>query len=226
MYKNGFLKASLVSPKLSVANPKENVKEILNVLKDLKSSLAVFPELSLTSYSAQDLFYSGDLLKENHEALDILLKENSYDGIIVLGGLYELESTLFNVAYVIYKHQILGIVPKTYLPNNNEFHEKRWFSPGIKASIIYKTVPLFDREIPFGNLIFEFGEVKMGIEICEDLWAPVSPGTILALNGANLIVNVSASNDYLNKDIDRLNIVKEASRRNSCLQECRSAFFV
>lgn len=214
---NGFIDVSLVSPKLEVGNPKYNIEEILNVLKSLKSDIALFPELAITSYSCEDLFLYDEIREENDAALRRLLKENPYKGLIAVGGIFSYESALFNVAFIIKEHKLLGIVPKYYLPNYQEFGEPRWFTAGLIAKRL-KKVKFDDEEIPFGMLIFKCTNsdynLGVGIEICEDLWAPISPSNMMSLNGANVFLNLSASNDYLYKDKKRENMVSEASRKN------------
>ncbi|MDY0210735.1 MAG: NAD(+) synthase [Acholeplasma sp.] len=215
MYKNGFLKIALVTPKLEVGHPKHNVDEMLLVLKDIQSGLVLFPELSISGYSCGDLFYQDELINQAKKELLRLLIENPYKGIIVLGLPLDVEGVLYNVACVIKEHKILGVVPKKYIPNTNEFYEKRWFNSGLDIQL--KEILLFNQKVPFGDLIFEDIEkdIRFGIEICEDMWTNFSPGNALALMGANLILNISASTEHLYKEQSRRMVVVENSRRNS-----------
>lgn len=200
---NGFLKISLVSPKLEVAKPLDNVDEILNSLKTLKSDIALYPELTITSYSCADLFLFDELREESDKAILKLLKENPYKGLLVVGGILSYDSALFNVAFIIKEHELLGIVPKYYLPNYQEFGEPRWFTAGLLAKRL-KKVTFLGKDVPFGMLVFKCTNTPyplgVAVEICEDVWAPISPSNILSLNGANVFLNLSASNDYLYKD--------------------------
>lgn len=214
MYKNGFVKVCAVTPTLLVGNPLNNVKEILKSLKEIDASIAAFPELCITSYTCNDLFFQHSLLNDSLAALDYLLKNNPFDGVLVVGMPLDVEGALYNTALVIQKKQILGIVPKHYLPNTDEFYEKRWFKSG--ADIGLERVTVLNQNVPFGNILFQTsdGEIRFGVEICEDMWAPISPGNILSVNGANMIINLSASNEVLGKDLIRKNAVLDHSRRN------------
>ena len=131
MYKNGFLKVASVTPKLKVGNPSYNMKEIINILKDVDSSITVFPELGVTAYTCNDLFFQESMLRDVVDEIDYLLKNNPYKGIVAIGAPLEIDSVLYNCAFVIQQDKILGIVPKFYLPNTGEFYEKRWFQSGL-----------------------------------------------------------------------------------------------
>jgi NAD+ synthase (glutamine-hydrolysing) len=125
------------------------------------------------------------------------------------------EQLVLNVAVVIKKDKILGVVPKFYLPNTREYYEKRWFNSGFDVVERFKSIKLVKQVVPFGNLIFDAGILKFGIEICEDMWATITPGNLLSVNGANTIINISASNETLGKAEIRRNAVLEHSRKNS-----------
>lgn len=211
---NGFLKISLISPKLEVGNPKFNMEEMLKALEDNRSQIAVFPELGITGYSCGDLFFQKSIFDDTLEALAYLLQKNTFDGVIIMGAPLEVEEMVLNCAIVIQHHTILGVVPKFYLPNTKEYYEKRWFKSGFDVVDNIKSITLLDQTIPFGNLIFSYKEIKFGIEICEDMWATITPGNLLSVNGANVIFNISASNETLGKDIIRKNAVLEHSRKN------------
>ncbi|HRY77840.1 MAG TPA: nitrilase-related carbon-nitrogen hydrolase, partial [Candidatus Izemoplasmatales bacterium] len=215
MYKNGFLKVCLVSPRLSVGNPRENVDEMLRCLEKNDSAVCLFPELGITSYSCNDLFMQRSLLQDALFALDHLLKHNPYSGVVICGMPLEIQAIVVNVAVAIQGDKILGVVPKFFLPNTKEYYEKRWFNSGFDLVDKTKKVKIFGKLVPFGNLLFQSGDVKFGIEICEDMWATISPGNLLSVNGATLIFNLSASNETLGKESIRRNAVLEHSRKNT-----------
>lgn len=215
MLAKGFIKVSAVTPILKVGNPKFNIKEILKLLNENKSSIVVFPELCVTGYSCNDLFYSKTLLDEAYEALEYFLSNNNHPGIVALGMPVLNEGSLFNAAIIIKGNKILGVVPKRSLPNTHEFYEKRWFKPAYNSS--KKDIYLLGNNYPFGNLIFSDNKnnIHIGVELCEDMWSTISPGNIQALNGCNIILNLSASNEVLGKsDIRRASVI-ESSRKNN-----------
>jgi NAD+ synthase (glutamine-hydrolysing) len=212
---NGFLKAALISPKIEVGNPVFNVKEMLKPLTNSKADIAIFPELSISSYSCGDLFFQKNLLEDSYQALEYFLNHNQFSGIVVLGMPLILEQLVLNCAVVIQRKEILGIIPKFYLPNTKEYYEKRWFNSGFDVIDNYQEIEILGKKVPFGNIIFSNGELSFGIEICEDMWATISPGNLLSVNGANLIINISASNEVVGKNNVRKNAVLEHSRKNS-----------
>jgi len=217
MYGKGFIKAASVTPVLKVGNPIFNVKEMVRLLKDVRSSITVFPELGVTAYTCNDLFFQESLLNDTKEAIQYLLDHNQAKGIVVIGAPLEVDGVLYNCAFVVSGDEIKGIIPKYYLPNTGEFYEKRWFQSGFDIVNEVKTVQYLNKDIPFGNIVFESKdkEVTFGIEICEDMWAPISPGNILAINGAKIILNLSASNEVLGKREMRRRAILEHSRRNA-----------
>lgn len=212
---NGFLKVALISPKVEVANPEHNVKEMLLALAKTNSHMAIFPELSVSSYTAGDLFFHKNLLDDCYEALDYFLKNNAFLGVVALGMPIVLDQLVLNCAIIIQKNKILGVIPKFYLPNTKEYYEKRWFNSGFDCIDIYQDINLLGQKVPFGNIIFTNDELSFGVEICEDMWATITPGNLLSVNGANVIINLSASNEVLGKENIRRNAVLEHSRKNS-----------
>lgn len=236
MNENMF-RVAAVTPRVHIGNVSENIKEIEKYYNDLakKADLVITPELSLTGYTCGDLFANRKLLDNVKGALfeiaDITRESGESGAAIIVGLPYEYKNELFNCAALIHNGEILGIVPKTYLPNYGEFYEKRWFSAGqidaevveLDTSVVRKSgrfeISDFDLQTLFGNnIIFEIGnknKVKLGIEICEDAWTPVSPGRLLALNGAEIIVNISASNEVIGKEQYRRNLVGGIS--SSCI---------
>ena len=211
---NGFLKISLITPKLEVGNPEFNTKEMLKALDDNRSSIALFPELGITGYSCGDLFFQKSIFDDTLKYIEYFLKNNSFNGVCIIGAPLTIEEMVLNCALVIQKDKILGVIPKFYLPNTKEYYEKRWFKSGFDVVEHIKEVNLCNQTVPFGNLIFTHNDIKFGVEICEDMWATITPGNLLSVNGANIIFNISASNETLGKDIIRRNAVLEHSRKN------------
>ncbi|MFA5067029.1 MAG: NAD(+) synthase [Candidatus Izemoplasmatales bacterium] len=214
MIKNGFVKVSLISPKLEVGNPQFNVQEMLLALKDNPSAIAVFPELGIPGYTCSDLFFHKSLFDDIDAALHTFLNKNQYPGIVICGIPVSVEEMVLNCAIVIQKDHILGAIPKMYLPSTKEYYDRRWFKSGFDVIDQLKEVKLMGQIVPFGNLIFSCGDIRFGIEICEDMWATITPGNLMSVNGANVIINLSASNETLRKDSIRRNAVLEHSRKN------------
>ncbi len=217
MYHNDFIKVAAITPKLKVGNPAYNVNEMLALLKNNRASISVFPELGVTAYTCNDLFFQHSLLKTAKKEINRLLTNNPYKGILIFGAPLEIEGILYNAAFVVKEDKILGIVPKFYLPNTQEFYEKRWFTSAYDIVKRTKMIRYLNQVVPFGSLIFKEDETNLsfGIEICEDMWAPISPGNLLALSGAQMIFNLSASNEYLHKRAIRKRTIVEHSRRNA-----------
>lgn len=213
MLKHGILKVATVTPKLEVGKPLVNVIEMEKALKTTKASLVVFPELGITGYNCGDLFYQDLLIKESLEALKTLLALK-FKGIVAVGMPLSIDSVLYNVAVVFKEDKILGVVPKYYQPNTGDFYEKRWFNSGHDIKI--DKTSLLKQEVPFGQIIFndQENEIKFAVEICQDMWMPITPGNLMSLAGANLIINLSASTAYLGKKDIRKTVVKEHSRKN------------
>jgi NAD+ synthase (glutamine-hydrolysing) len=214
MVNNGFVKISMISPKLQVGNPLFNVKQMLLALDHNSSAIAVFPELGISAYTCNDLFFQKSLFDDVNQALSYFLEHNKYSGIIVCGLPIIVEEMVLNAAAVIQQGKILGVIPKFYLPNTKEYYEKRWFKSGFDVVDHIKEINFLDQAVPFGNLIFVYEDIHFGVEICEDMWATITPGNLLSVNGANLIINISASNETLGKDAIRRNAVLEHSRKN------------
>jgi len=212
--KNGFLKVSLISPRLEIGNPNYNILEMVKALRGNRASIAVFPELTITGYSCGDLFFQKSIFEDTLKALEYLLSNNPFTGVIILGAPLIVEEMVLNCAIIVQKEKILGVVPKFYLPNTKEYYEKRWFKSGFDVVDHIKSVEIMKESIPFGNLIFNYKDIKFGIEICEDMWATITPGNLLSVNGANIIFNISASNETVGKEAIRRNAVLEHSRKN------------
>ena len=215
----GFVRVGAIVPKLSLANPLKNALEIVEqVTKAYKKGVAIVttPELSLTGYTCGDLFLQDALLNEAEEALEKLVEETKELSIItILGMPIRHDNQLFNCAVVVEKGKILGIVPKTALPNYSEFYEKRWFSSSkdlktYEIELLGQTVPISP------NLLFqdtEKPEFTFGIEICEDLWTVTPPSDHHALAGATMIFNLSSSNEVVGKQEYRKNLVMMGSAK-------------
>jgi len=217
--KYGFYRICTASPEVKVADISFNLSKIIETVLEVekrKCSLVIFPELSLTSFSCGDLFYQKILLDESVNALEKLTVFSlNTQLVIVVGAPIFNKGKLYNCGIVISNGEIKGIVPKSYIPNTNEYYEERWFSSANDNDDDF--IELAGKLIPFGNdLIFKDeinSELLIGIEICEDLWAVNPPSSNLALAGANLILNLSASSEYLGKADYRKKLVISQSGR-------------
>ena len=215
----GFVRVGAVVPKLKVADTEFNCNEIIKqieVASNDKIQIVVFPELCVTGYTCQDLFEQDTLLEEAEKALNKILDyTNNLDIICIIGMPIKAENQLFNTAVVIQKGKILGVVPKTFIPNYGEFYEKRWFASSKNAN--KKEIEILGQKVPFGiDLLFkdkENNEICFGIEVCEDIWAVEPPSNKLALLGANIIFNLSASNEVIGKKEYRRELVKMQSAK-------------
>ena len=216
--KHGFIKAAAVTPKIKVADPAYNAGEICKKIDEAieeGAKLIVFPELCITGYTCEDLFLQELLLEEaKKQLLRIADYTRDKDALIFVGLPIEKEQKLYNVAAAIKDGEVLAFIPKRFIPNYAEFYEARHFAPGNEAAEDF----WFEGEmIPFGtNILFECDGVQgmvVGCEICEDLWVPKPPSTDHALAGANVIVNLSASNATVAKDVYRNGLVTSASAR-------------
>ncbi|RRS32646.1 MAG: NAD synthetase [Epsilonproteobacteria bacterium (ex Lamellibrachia satsuma)] len=213
----GFYRVAATVNKTVVGNPAKNAEEILILIKEAHSkevSVVVFPELTLTSYTASDLLLNQTLIASQDEALDYILKNIKGINTIAIVGMAVLEADrLYNCAAVIQNGKVLGIVPKSYLPNKKEFYEKRQFTSG--RDIVRTTTEFLGEEIPFGvDMLFtDSKDMTFGIELCEDLWAVTPPSNHMASNGANLFFNLSASNELIGKHEYREELVRTQSAR-------------
>ncbi len=214
----GFIKVAAASAITHVANCQRNAEQIIDMMRhatDDGVSIIALPELSITGYTAADLLQQPFMLREAEQALDNITSMTATMPITAVVGMpVMLNGRLYNCAVVVSEGEIRGVVPKTFLPTYGEFYEGRWFSAPNAATP--KEITLCKSTVPFGNdLIFSCptSGVKFGIEICEDMWAPVAPSTFLALNGAQIIINISASNDYVSKDAYRADLIKMQSAK-------------
>ena len=212
----GFVKVASAVPRVKVAdcafNASQLEKEI--IIADGKGvEIIVFPELCLTGYTCGDLF-AHHLLLESAEMglIQILNNTRQLDIISILGMPVPLNGMLLNTAVVIQKGKVLGVVPKTYLPNYKEFYEKRWFTSATEAG--ETTVRLCGQNVPLSSrLLFDTAGATFGIELCEDLWAPVPPSSMLTLQGADIIFNLSADNEGVGKHAYLRSLIAQQSAR-------------
>lgn len=220
---DGFIKVAAGVPDCTVADVSANTKEIKRLISkanELKINLLCLPELCITGYTCGDLFFSETLLNSAKNALKEITEYTAgLYPIVIVGVPLIYSSKLFNCAAILSNGKILGIVPKTYLPNYAEFYEQRQFSSGV---LVGKdaTLNICGITAPFGTeLIFahnEMPEYTFGLEICEDLWAAVPPSEKLCRGGANIIVNPSASNEVIGKAEYRASLISSTSARLLC----------
>lgn len=216
--RDGYIKVGCNSFDVNVGSPLLNTKNIIKCMNNASKKevkILVFPELCISGYTCGDLFYQDLLLEGCLDSLETIRRSSSRkDMLIVVGLPLKHNSKLYNVACFINKGKILGFVPKTYIPNYNEFYESRYFAPAFKENT---KVVIRGNEYPFGvNLLFKCKSVNdlvVAAEICEDLWVPSSPSINHALNGATVICNLSASNEVVGKDKLRYDLVKFTSRK-------------
>lgn len=215
----GLVRVGAAVPSLALGNVKENMKRHLAMMREAKEkhvSIVTFPELSLTGYTCGDLFFQRRLLDDVTDAL-LVLKDEMPEGILaVVGAPLEIEGALYNCAVVLHKGEIISAVPKTFLPNNGEFYEKRWFQSGDARRDASVAIPKLKTDV-CRQAIFETEDgVRFGIELCEDLWAPLPPSTMLSVEGAEIILNLSASNELLSKREYRQQLISQQSARCQC----------
>ena len=220
--RQGFIKVAALTPKVTVADTQANRKEICRLMDEAEAKgakILVFPELCITGYTCGDLFYQQVLLREAKKELLAIAKYTQRKDYLAFVGLpLEYNGKLYNVAAAVTQGKVLGLVPKTHIPNYNEFFERRHFAPGMK-----QPVPVAldeDTVVPMGTRVLfqcrQMPELKIGAEICEDVWAPNPPGVEHALAGATLLVNLSASDETTGKDMYRKSLVTGQSGRLIC----------
>ncbi len=221
MIQHGFVRVAAAVPRLRVADCGGNTDEILRML-DLAEAqqvhVVVFPELALTGYTCADLFQQPTLLNGARNALIRLIDEGKkrFAGLAIVGLPWTEDDQLYNVAAVLQRGRLLGLVPKSYLPTYKEFYEARWFAPGHRANVT--EAGWRGGRVPFGtDLLFDAGAsapgLVVGVEVCEDLWSPIPPSALQALAGARLLVNLSASNEVIGKAAYRRQLVTGQSGR-------------
>ena len=225
----GFVRVAAAVPTLRVADCKYNAEQIRRQIDEAIAEgveVICFPELSLTGYTCADLFFTQALQQSAMRELEALCDYTRGKAIIVLvGAPLKVDNDLFNCAFVMTDGEVMGVVPKVNLPNTGEFYEKRWFTsgraareftPGGIAPRIPK-IEIWSGEVPFGtDLLFTTRNYTFGVEICEDLWSPLPPSTQLAIQGAELIFNLSSSNCVVGKHAFRRQMITQQSARVHC----------
>ncbi|WP_294580989.1 NAD(+) synthase [uncultured Thomasclavelia sp.] len=219
--KDGYIRVAAGSFDTTIANVtnnSNNIKQLIGQAYQNQAKILVLPELCLTGYTCEDLFNQERLLNEAKNQLQQIVKYTENKDIVVIVGLpYQHLNCLYNVAAVIHQGKLLAMVPKTHIPNYQEFYEARRFEPAPKKNLI---IDFFGNQVPFGTkYIFASTtneNFRFGIEICEDLWLPDSPSINLALNGANIILNPSASNEITTKSDYRRSLVTIQSAKLVC----------
>lgn len=214
--KHGFIRVAAAIPSLRVADCAYNATGIVELVKEADgkhAQIICFPELCITGYTCADLFFQQQLLADALLALrDIQLRTYGTSCVVIVGMPLQVTNQLFNVAVVMQAGKVLGVVPKTNIPNQNEFYEKRWFASSRDAR--ENTVCVNDERVPFGtDLLFQNPVFSFAIELCEDLWVPIPPSSQHAMHGANLIFNLSASNELIGKHAYLRELIKQQSAR-------------
>jgi NAD+ synthase (glutamine-hydrolysing) len=216
----GFLRVAAATPLMRVADCAFNAEHILALMRQAESAFVnvlVFPELAITGYTCADLFHQSVLQRAAVEALEHLTKESGrvFSGLAIVGVPLAVDDMVFNCAAVVHRGHLVGIVPKSFLPNYKEFYEARWFAPAIKAN--RREVEIAGQPVPFGtDRLFaaeDWEGLIVGVEICEDLWVPVPPSSAQTLAGATVLVNLSASNETIGKAMYRRQLVLSQSGR-------------
>jgi len=231
----GLLRVGTAIPTVKVADVEYNLKQHIQLIRQTAQEgvqLLAFPELSLTGYTCADLFHHEPLLQAAREALKHLAESTrGIDMAVVVGAPLAYQNRLYNCGVLLGDGKIMGIVPKVYLPNYAEFYEARWFASGaeVPAGAKISLGKLADEDhdnILFGqNLLFDFEGATLGIEICEDLWVPIPPSSRMALAGANVIVNLSCSDEVLGKHAYLRRMIQAQSGRLMCAYVYASSGF-
>lgn len=220
LYRHNFARIAVAVPRAHVADPASNARETIALMREADAdhaAVTLFPELGLSAYSCDDLFHQRALLDASLAALnDVVAASRDIGSIVVVGLPLEIDALLFNCAAVVHRGAIIGVVPKTYLPNYREFYEPRQFARGDR--LLRDSISLLGQsDVPCGNaLLFRFGQqplLTFHIEICEDLWVPVPPSSFAALAGATVLLNLSASNVTVGKADFRRELVGGQSAR-------------
>ncbi|MCA9434707.1 MAG: NAD(+) synthase, partial [Candidatus Omnitrophica bacterium] len=205
IYRHGFARVAVCIPRVRVAAPEFNAERTLDLARKAAEEgavLALFPELGISAYSNEDLFHQDGLLNATEAALQEVLEASAdISCLLLVGAPLRWEQKLFNCAIAMHQRRILGVVPKSYLPNYREFYEKRQFTSGLFAST--QEMALLGQKVPFGtDLLFaaeDLPDFVVHAEICEDVWTPIPPSTYAALGGATVLTNLSASNVTIGK---------------------------
>lgn len=222
----GFIRVATYTPQIRVADTEFNKANIIRGIEEADKKevqLLVFPEMCITGYTCGDLFFSDVLLKAAESALkDIAVSTAGRKMLVFVGLPIKIDGLIYNVAAAVCRGKVLAFIPKSFLPDYNEFYDKRFFKPAPEGVVYYKTKGIYDREvsIPFGkNIIFADEEneyFKVAAEICEDLWTPVAPSVSHALHGAMVVVNLSCSDEVIGKEKQRRQMVQNQSQKLVC----------
>ena len=217
--KHGFIKVAAAVPFVRVADCQYNIEHIEAQVREADAQgveIMTFPELCITGYTCGDLFLKPFLIRQAQESLlELAHRTADTEVLFIVGMPILIESQLFNAAVALQGGRILGAIPKTYLPNYREFQEARWFSPAKDLQLA--TIQIGEQQVPIGyNVLFRSGGVAIGIEICEDMWTPYTPGTRLTLYGAQIIFNLSASNELVGKNTYLRSLISGLSSQNLC----------
>lgn len=220
--KYGFVKVAAAVPAVKVADCEFNVEHIISMIKkadEQKVDVICFPELCITGYTCQDLFFNSLLLDEAEKALDRIVGETADLEILAIVGLpLRLNGCLYNMAALVQEGRVIGYVPKTYMPNYKEFYELRWFSSAdnLLNDTVFRSSLDLENDINgyvYINKVFSSSKFNFGIELCEDLWAVNPPSNELVLKGADIIFNLSGSNEVIGKHNYRMNLISSQSAR-------------
>lgn len=216
MNEYGYVRCAAASLKMEVANPRWNEQEMEHIIAEAVSNgvaILVLPECAMTGYTCADLFFQKTLLEETEHQIAKLKKFLEGNEIIVaVGAPIQIENKLYNMGIVLQNGHILGMVPKTYLPNYNEFYEQRWFASS--ADLKESEIEFLGEKVPVGkDLLFGNQNTYFALEICEDLWSVTPPSDTYALNGATILLNLSASNETIGKKEYRENLIKMHSAK-------------
>ncbi|MDE6029846.1 MAG: NAD(+) synthase [Clostridiales bacterium] len=214
---HGMVRVGAYTPEIKVGNPDYNGKAIVKMIKRVVGAgveIAVFPELCVCGYTCGDLFFTNELLEKTEKAVKAVASAVPASMVVVVGAPVRQGDKLYNCAIVMSDGKILGIVPKTELPDYGEFYEKRYFTPafdGVETSVVYG--------VPMGNVLFackDYPDLVLGCEICEDMWADIPPSVHMCRSGATVIANLSASDEVVGKAEYRELLIKSASGRQHC----------
>ncbi|MCM1222205.1 MAG: NAD(+) synthase, partial [Lachnospiraceae bacterium] len=214
----GFFRVAACAPNVAVADTKTNAQRIKELYKELIAEytprLAVFPEMSVTAYTCADLFHNSTLLSGALTAIKELAQATiGQPATMIVGAPIRVGDSLYNCAVVLACGKVQSVIPKTYLPNYNEFYEKRWWHPAPDSATKTISICGFD-DVAFGaNQLLEIDGVKIGVEICEDLWTPIPPSSFAALSGAQILANLSASDDLIGKYKYLNSLIEQQSAR-------------
>jgi NAD+ synthase (glutamine-hydrolysing) len=219
MLEHGFVRVAAAVPRVRVGDCTYNAERLLDLLAQAQRQrvhVLAFPELALTGYTCADLFQHPVLQRGALDALAHVLQQNPFAGLAVVGLPWAVGDQLYNVAAVFQQSRLIGVVPKTFLPNYKEFYEARWFTAGNRTHRDH--LPWHDTSIPFGtDLLFDAGAhvpgLVVGVEVCEDVWVPVPPSSLQSLAGATVLANVTASNEVIGKAAYRRTLIASQSGR-------------